>query len=158
MPFSFERITDPILLKRIITDPKLWDRISDDYCPSRDDFQPNPNMLYVVVRDDQELLGLWAFHLHNAICWEVHTCLLPVAWGDRGRRAALEMAEWLWANTECLRLITNVPAFNRLAFKFAKAAGMEQYGVNKLSYMKQGKLRDQILLGLSKPQVSPSCP
>jgi RimJ/RimL family protein N-acetyltransferase len=62
------------------------------------------------------------------------------------------MSSWLWAHTSCRRLITNVPARNRLALRFAEAAGMERFGVNHASLLKDGKLQDQILLGLSRPE------
>jgi hypothetical protein len=65
------------------------------------------------------------------------------------------MAEWIWHNTPCRRLITNVPADNRLAFQFALSAGMEPYGKNEDSFLKGGKLLDQICLGISRPSEMP---
>jgi RimJ/RimL family protein N-acetyltransferase len=104
----------------------------------------------VIVRDDcAQLLGMWSLVAHNAVCWEIHTCLLPHAWG-RSLRAALEMAEWIWRETPCRSLITHVPAYNRLALKFARQAGMTEYGVIPRSWLKDGILWDQIVLGLSK--------
>ena len=96
-------------------------------------------------------------HPHNAICWEIHTCLLPNAWGERGRRAARLLPEWIWQHTPCRRIITNVPDNNRLALRFALAAGMTEIGVNAASFLKNGKLRDQTLLGIS-PQSRPEAP
>jgi RimJ/RimL family protein N-acetyltransferase len=101
------------------------------------------------VYDGGELLGLWMFTPQNAVCWEIHTCLLPCAWGRRAGEAARRMAEWVWANTPCRRLVTAIPAYNRLALRFAEAAGMRRWGLNERSFLKHGELQDQILLGLS---------
>ncbi len=152
--FIFERTTDLELVRSIITHPKIYDHVSDDGCPPADQFKPldNPVIWYVLVVECEVLLGMWTFMPQNTACWEVHTCLLPVAWGDLGREAAKAMAEWIWKNTPCRRLVTNVPVMNRMALKFAKAAGMEEYGVNPKSYLKRGTLHDQILLGMSKPE------
>lgn len=147
---TFERTTDYALVREIATHPRVFPFISDDYTPA--DWKPieSEAVWYVLVRYGEELLGMWTFTPQNAICWEVHTCLLPNSWGEKAKVAAREMAEWIWANTGCLRLITNVPEYNRLALKFAKEAGMEEFGRNPKSYMKTGILHDQILLGMSK--------
>jgi RimJ/RimL family protein N-acetyltransferase len=134
-----------------MTDPAVWPWIGDDFSPAREDFRPieHPGIWYVIVRDQAELLGLWMFVPQNAVCWEVHTCLLPSHGVKRGRQAAREMARWIWQNTPCRRIVTNVPRFNRAALLFARAAGMQEFGVNPRSYQKGGELHDQVLLGLS---------
>lgn len=149
---TFERSRDWELIKRIVTHPKVYPFISDDFSASRDQWEPikDESIWYVVVRDGEEALGLWAFIPENAICWKVHTCLLPAAWGAKARKAAEELAPWLWANTPCLRVITDVPEDNRLAFHFALVVGMKEFGVNPKSYMKHGRLHDQIMLGISR--------
>jgi RimJ/RimL family protein N-acetyltransferase len=150
---TFERTKDYALVKEIATHPAIYPFISDDYSPSPNDFKPfeDDAIWYVLVKDGDELLGMWMFAPENAICWQVHTCLLPNAYGKRAKQAALEMANWIWTNTTCLRLITSVPEYNRQASIFARWAGMEEYGRNPESYMKTGILHDQILLGMSNP-------
>lgn len=150
---QFERTQDYALIKQIITHEKVFPYSSDDYTPSPKDYEPIKSDLiwYVLVKDGEELLGMWTFIPQNAICWEIHTTLLPNAWGERAIKAAKELADWVWKNTPCLRVITNVPEYNRLALRFAKAAGLEPFGLNCKSYMKTGILHDQIMLGVSKP-------
>lgn len=149
---TFERTKDYALVKKIATHPRVFPFISDDFSPSTEAYQPleGEGIWYVLVKDGDELLGMWAFAMENGVCWKVHTCLLPNAWGARAKQAAREMAEWVWANTICQRIITDVPEENRLALKLAKEAGMIEFGRNPKSYMKDGILHDQILLGISK--------
>lgn len=153
----FERSFDYPLIRAILTVPAIWRHISDDGSPAPADYQPIESELlwYVLVWDEKELLGLWMFHPHNTVCWEVHTALLPNAWGERARQAARQMTDWIWAHTPCCRIITNVPETERIALKFALAAGMEEYGRNPRSFLKDGRLLDQILLGISKPTEMP---
>jgi hypothetical protein len=51
--------------------------------------------------------------------------------------------------------VTGVPQGNRLAYRFAIAAGMEQYGVNEASFIRDGRMQDQICLGISRPRDLP---
>ena len=160
----FERSTDYALIHRILTHPRIWPFISDDFSPPREQYQPvqHESIWYVVVHDQDsdprgpsELLGLWTFIPQNGVCWDVHTALLPNAWGKRGQTAARMLPEWIWINTSCRRIITTVPSYNRLALHFAIRAGMRVYGVNEASYMKNNKLYDQVCLGISKPGILP---
>jgi hypothetical protein len=147
----FKETRDWELIKRIVTRPTIYPFVSDDFSPTPELWEPidSPAAHYVLVCDD-EILGLWAFYEHSPIVWNVHTCLLPAAYGERARRAAKEMAAWIWANTKCLRLITEVPETNRLALRFARAAGMTEYGFNPGAYMKNQQLCGVHLLGMSK--------
>lgn len=150
---TFERSTDYRLIKRILTHPKIYPHISDDQSPPVGRYEPvrNDAIWYVVPRSGAIPLGIWMFVPQNGVCWEVHTALLPEAWGGIGLEAARILPTWIWANTTCRRIITTVPSTNRLALRFALRAGMKMYGVNEASYMKGGKLCDQVCLGLSPP-------
>lgn len=149
----FQRTHDMATVRWIMTEPSIYRNIVDDGCPPSSEFQPadHPSIWYVLVRDSETPLGLWMLVPHNSFCYEVHTCLLPVARGQRARLAAGEFLAWVWSNTPCERLVTSVPAFNKLALKFAKEAGMVEYGINPQSFKRHARLFDQHLLGMSRP-------
>jgi hypothetical protein len=142
------------LVREILTHPKIFPWITDDGSPARSEYQPpdHPAIWYVLVFDGEELLGLWMFVPENCATLKVHTCLLPGHGFHRARRAARLMAQWIWDHTTCQRIITDVPRFNRAAAAFARAAGMTEFGTNFRSFLKQGTLHDQILLGMSRPE------
>ena len=118
---TFERSTDYELIRLIIKHPKIWPHIGDDNAGSPEDFKPieHSSVWYVVARDNDELMGLWILVPENSICYDLHTCLLPTAWGPKAAQAAAEMQSWIWTNTPCRRLITRVPRLNRLALRLA---------------------------------------
>ena len=150
----FEPTRDLRLVKAIMIHDKVWPYISDDGSPAPAEFAPcdSPHVLYLLCFDGDSLLGLWMFSQVNYVTVEVHTCLLPQHGFHRSREAAKLASQWIWDNTQCQRIVTNVPKNNRIARKFAEAAGMEQFGLNPRSFMKNGELQDQILLGISRPQ------
>ena len=151
---SFERTTDWPLVKKIVTHPMIYPHMSDDFAPAAEAWKPiqDESFWYVLVREEKELLGLWILHPENAICWKIHTCLLPSAHGEKARAAVKYFANWVWENTPCHRVNTDVPIYNRLAYRFAKRAGMTEYGLNPRSWMKNGRLHHQIMLGISRPE------
>jgi len=152
----FERSFDYRLIRHILTHPMIYRHITDDHSPPPEQYAPieSEGVWYILAFEDEEILGAWILHPQNSICWEIHTCLLPHAWGTPALIAGRMLPDWIWEHTPCRRVITNVPVFNRVALAYAQRVGMAQYGVNPASFLKDGKLWDQVLLGIS-PQ---SCP
>ena len=152
---TIERTHDMPLVRSVITHEKIWPMVADDLAGAREDFIPldHPATCYLSARDGDHLLGIWMLNPENSVTWDVHTCLLPSAWGALAIKAACHAIQWVWDNTPCRRLVTKVPVFNRLALRFARMAGMVEYGRNPRSFLKNGELHDQILLGISKPEV-----
>jgi RimJ/RimL family protein N-acetyltransferase len=144
-------ITDVDLISKAIRHPRIWPSISDDGSPSPEEFVPiiDDSIIYLGFFDSDQFLGLFMLHPHNAACWEVHTCMLPIAWG-RASLFAAECIEWVFNHTACLRLITNVPKDNSLARRLALSVGMREFGINPKSFLKNGIALDQYMLGISK--------
>ncbi len=149
-----EPLTDKNIILETIRNKKIYKNLIDDSCPKNpDDFNViNDLFLYLGVYDhDGEYLGLFLLHRHNLILFEIHTALLPNAWG-RSLDCAKSVISWVFSNTDCKRLVTSVPDGNTLAFRLAKSAGMDVYGYNPKSFMLEGELLGQTLLGVSKCQ------
>lgn len=143
------------MIREITTHPKLYPHLSDDFSPAPEDFQPveHENFVYLLVKDDDEVLGYFGLHPHTTTLWEVHTVILPSAWGERAREAAKVGTQWVWDNLPCIRLITNVPTCNPIALRFAKSSGMELFGMNQDSFVKQNLVYPMAMLGVSRPGI-----
>lgn len=151
---TFERTKDYDLIRKIVTEEKIYAQISDDFSPKPEDWQPikHPDVTYVLAKESDEIFALFALIPDNHICWKAHPCLLPKAFGRKSRDITAGFLEWLWKNTPCLRLIAEVPKFNSIVQKYARDCGMVEFGVNESSLMKGGTLHDQILFGISRPK------
>lgn len=147
-----ESIHDERLIASAMRHPRIYPHITDDGCPSAVDFKfgLSESLLYLGVFEGEQFHGLFCAHPHNMVLFEVHTCLLPSIWGERAIGSAKACAAWLYANTQCRRIITSVPSDNVLALRLARNAGMRQYGVNPKSILRDGKLLDLIMLGMGK--------
>lgn len=144
-------IHDIELITEAMRNPRVWPSISDDSSPAPELFQPclDGHVVYLGMFVHDRFHGLFMLHPHNHICWEVHTCLLPIAWG-RATRFASECVDWVFSHTPCLRLITNIPKGNPLARRLALSVGMREFGINPSSFLKNGIAIDQFMLGISK--------
>ncbi len=150
-----ERTFDMSEIRRIMTAPEVYSHISDDNSPAREDFQPvdDGRIIYIAISEkDGPMQGVFMCVPQNSICLEVHTCLTAPLFG-RSVEAAMRSLDWVWENTGFQRIFTNVPAYNSLAHRLAKRAGMLLFGINQHSFLKNGKLHDQLMLGLNRGGV-----
>lgn len=154
MSFTFERTTDVELIRSIAAHPLLYKHLHDDFAPAREQWHPVIHDLvsYMVVREDGEPIGLFIVNAHSTVLWEIHECFLPQAWGEKAIAATIQFREWIWKKSACQRLFGQIVESNRLALRFAKAAGMMEFGVHPKSFMKHGRMQDQILVGVSRPE------
>jgi RimJ/RimL family protein N-acetyltransferase len=149
----FEISTDYRLIGEIMRDRAVYGPSTDDYAPPRLEFQPreDPDIWYLLTWDGNLMLGLFAIAPQSAIVWEIHTRLLPQAYGPRAAEALREVLTWIWQHTPAQRIVTNIPETNRLALRFGARCGFEVFGRNPKSFRKDGRLVDQILMGISRP-------
>lgn len=139
-----------VVVDAIMKDPSVWPHIHEDGVG--EDYQPvdHESLYWMLVKDGTEVLGLFFLHPRGQSCIEMHTCLLPACWGKRAKKAASLLAEWVFLDSGYLKLVTSVPSYNRVALKYAVAGGMKEEGINRASYMHNGLLMDQIMLGYTK--------
>lgn len=147
-----EPITDQRVIDETLRHPRVYRHIRDDFCPEdpRQFSAPAGPFLYLAAYHGAEYLGLFMLQAHSAVLWEVHTCLLPTAWGGATLACTAACAQWMWERTPCQRLITAVPEGNELALRLARRSGMADYGVNPRSLQRGGRLLDQTMLGMSR--------
>lgn len=133
-------------------DPAIWPHIHED--GTTDDFKPidHEGFHWMLVTDNDEPIGVFLVHARGKVCFEMHTCLLPKCWGERAACAAQLLAEWVFHKTACEKLVTSVPVYNRLARRFAETGGMQLEGINRASYLRNGELVDQFMLGITKQE------
>jgi RimJ/RimL family protein N-acetyltransferase len=79
-----------------------------------------------------------------------HINVTPQMRGKQGIDAGKRAIEWTWSNTEKRRIWGAISADNVRAIRYAKLCGMKVFGRNEKSFMKNGKLTDQVLLGVSR--------
>jgi len=100
---------------------------------------------------DGNVAGIYFAYPINAVCCEGHANILPEYQG-KAVNCTLAAIRWMFSNTPCRRIITNVPDYHIRACKFVEKLGFVKFGVNEKSYLKGGKLHDLIMYGISKSE------
>lgn len=147
---TFERTFDYELVRQIMTHPAVYEGIRDDTAPSAEDFEPerSDRLWYILVTEDAgRVLGLFVCFLHNAVCWEAHTCLLPHCRGREALAVYKAGHAWLREHTTCRKVIGAISPDNRPALWMALSSGLKRIGLNTKSVLKHGQLCDQVWVG-----------
>jgi RimJ/RimL family protein N-acetyltransferase len=147
---NLTRTRDMGVVRSIMAHPAIWPHVHDD---SVVECEPiDHDGFHWMLVDDGAPAGVFLVHAQNSICYQMHTCLLPRIWGAGSARAAQLLLGWAFTETDCQKMVTNVPAYNRSALRFAQAGGMTQEGINRASFLRNGALIDQIMLGITKQE------
>lgn len=140
--FDYKRINE------IMTHPGVYPYISDDGSPTRNKFITiqSPEVYYLLWKG-----GVFMYVPINGITVEVHTCVLPKFQG-KSLPYAKASIKWIFNNTTYKKIMTHVPQNNRKAFVYAKKAGMVEEGYLTNSFMLNGEIMGQHILGVSCQQ------
>ena len=145
---KISRTHDMDIVKSIMMHPAIWPHIHED---GVDEATPidHDGFYWMLLKDGDHEIGVYLAHAINQSCMEMHTCLLPEVWGEKASEAAKLLGDYLFFELGAKKVITKVPAYNRLALRYAKKNGMKIEGNNRESYLHRGELIDQIMLGIT---------
>lgn len=147
---KIERTHDMALVALILAHPQIFPHIHED---GTDEPAPlDHDGFHWMLVSDAEPAGVFLAYQRGAACWEMHTCLLPRIWGEGANEAARLLGEYLFLTIGANKVVTNVPAPNRHALRFAKRNGMQIEGVNRASFLLGGVMHDQTMLGITKQE------
>lgn len=144
----YELTQDISFINRCMTEPAVWQAGIDDGL-----LNVKPEVFFVPTEGKIWLkcgeYGLLMGEPRNAVTYEAHVALLPEA---RGRAVTIckGALDWMFGNTNCLRITALVPSYNRFALALAYRIGMDFVGIHTKSFLKDGKLYDQHIFGISK--------
>lgn len=147
---NLSRTHDMAVVASIMGHPSIWPHVHDDGMAKCEPVD-HEGFHWMLV-DDGEPAGAFLIHATNSVCYKMHTMLLPRIWGPQAAIAAKKLLEWAFTETACEKMITDVPAYNRAALRFAMAGGMSQEGINRASFMRNGELIDQVMFGITKKE------
>lgn len=118
----------------------------DDYTEASHEWPILDNIYYLGVFHGEQLAGLFVGVAKSRIVCECHVAMLPKFWRftDEAYKAVIQ---WTRTKTAFIKLIGQTPVCNRLAVACNLRNGFKFEGVNAESFLKHGKLHDQIYFG-----------
>ena len=146
------RTEDLDTIDYVLKHPKIRGSIGDDVTSKMDIDYPISENVYYLAEVSSEVLGMFVFYPQNSVTFEGHFAVLPGLYGKNAIRAGLEAIDWIFGNTECLKINGVTPHYNPLALRYAQKLGFKKEGVNCKSILKDGKLHDQTFFGLEREE------
>ena len=128
------------LISRVMLDPWVLDRISEDGC-SADDLVVEDGAIYLT---DDERSGLGIFHRVNVITCEFHIQML-----DRSKAMEFGAAclSYIWDNTKLNKIIAQIPEMYPDVCRFTEKHGFKKEGRSEGAYLKNGKISSIMYYG-----------
>lgn len=146
-----EQCRDAKLINSIVTHPKIYPHITDDFFPPPEEFNSeaflNVDGVYILTpKEGDRVYGAFQVVRHTGVLFEMHTCLLPEC--KVKLDCAKALVSWVFTNTTCRKLFTW--AHSKKYYDFVLKAGFVEEGVCQKSFIKNGVLLDQHLMGMGK--------
>ena len=148
------RTYDTALIYNVITNEAIWKTISEDgHNPS----VWSPDVFrdcWLEMSIDGETVGVFLLKALNSMMLEVHPHILPKFRGEIGMQAGIEHLRWVYDNFPNYRkIVCSVPTLYKNVKIYAMQLGYQEEGVNRLSFLKGGKIYDQWTLGITRDEI-----
>ena len=143
------RTLDYGIIIGLLADKQLFSEISED---GIDSYIPDVINEYWVLITDKELVGAYRVHQVNSITYQIHAFLLPEQ-RDKSKESGKVILEWCIENLEFNKLIAEIPKKYENVYRFTKGMGFKDEGINRESFLKDGKIWDTYRLGQTKKEI-----
>ena len=146
-----ERTDQPCVILDILSDPDIAERIRDDSDAAL--VFDVEREAWVVMRDGDTVLGAYGLRPLNRYTLEIHAHILPEHRDQYAVETGWAILRWIVDNQDYAKILAEIPACYPDVIAFTKKFGFKQEGVNRLSVQKDGKMIDQIWLGITRQEV-----
>lgn len=134
-----KQTTDINEIKHIICNNEIYDCITDDNCPPRDEFEPpvDEDHMYIGGYVNNEIIAIMVYHKYKdgQIC---HVQVLP----EFRKEYAIQFGEQSLSFRGTRPLYAEIPTLYPNVIHFAKLNGFKEIETIKDSHVKDGSLSD----------------
>jgi RimJ/RimL family protein N-acetyltransferase len=90
----------------------------------------------------------------NGVTVLIHPHVLPEVRSKYARESCLAALKWIYDNApKYVKITALIPVIHKNVKLFAKRIGFKEEGINRKSYLKDGKVIDQWLLGITRSEL-----
>lgn len=155
-----KEIDDLEVIREILIEPEMWDRISEDG-QKKEDFiiSDNPAFIWVGVFSrgnitrDRKLIGIFFLHALNKTTLQIHAHIKKEFRKEFAKRAGKEIISYFVNETDFEKLLAEIPVVYQDVYHYTKSFGFIDEGINRQSFLKKGKVIDQYRLGLTRKEA-----
>jgi len=132
---------------------EVWDYIADDSQVDYATWEPriDDDSHWYVTKENDDIVGIFWMRRVNAITWEAHANVRPKYWGDnKGTEHCRVAIKGMMVDTGAQKVIALIPDSSPQVQQMAEAIGFVQEGKQTASYLKNGKVYDQVHYGITR--------
>ena len=149
-----ERVTDLVEIKSFMLKPEICNRASEDgECDTN--FTQGPREVWLFAIEGGEAVGIIHTHLENGAAAWFHPYILR---SHKDNYLDLVNAFLIKFKAEfpkeIQKLNAYIPTYATKAYEVALSAGFKDEGLNRMSFMKFGKLWDRHLMGVIRGEIN----
>jgi len=150
-----ERTFDTKLIRSIMTNDAIWKTVSQDG-QSKADYIPYVQAdCWLKMLFNNICVGVFGFESVNKITIQVHPAILAEYRGKIGHEAGIEHLRWIYENEPtCMKIVATIPVIYKHVKLYANMLGYRDEGINRASYMKNGRIHDQWMLGITREEIA----
>lgn len=140
------RTFDAGVVSTVLGHPEIWNAITED---GADQFVPDVEGECWLVMADDSLVGVYRLHALNSVMLQIHAHVLPEQ-RDKSDETAKLALDWIWNNTAYHKVIAQIPVIYPHVIGFTEKHGFVEEGRLKNSFLKDGKLVDQVIMATER--------
>ncbi len=146
-----ERTYETSVIRDILMVPEIHARITDDsHAQLKIDTEVES---WVTMTAGDTLVGVYCLHPFNRWTLRIHAHVLAEHREKHAMDTGRAILEWFVDNTDYMKIIAEIPVCYPDVIKFTRKFGFQMEGCNRQSVMKDGKLIDQVSLGITRVEV-----
>ena len=151
---ELKEIFDYPLIHSVVRDPEMWDRVSEDG-QSPEDFvmEKDNGIRFFGAFADGEFVGQFMVHAENKTTLQVHVQIIQEHRAKHAKSAAVEFIRHFAYQEPYHKLNTLIPIIYPQVLAYTKCCGFTAEGVNRKSYLKNGHIIDQHILGITRDEA-----
>ena len=149
-----ERIYDHNLIKSIMTSPDIWATVAEDGHSPASFTCDTEGECWLLMTNGDDVVGIYNIHGINAVTCEIHAQVIPEHREKHSYGTGKVALDWIFSNApEYKKVIAQIPVVFENVKNFTCQFGFKVEGINRLSYLKDGAIVDQWLLGITRDEI-----
>jgi RimJ/RimL family protein N-acetyltransferase len=146
---KLEPVSDSKEVKAFISDPEMWDQISQDN-DDPEDFGLDEAGFWLRAIEGGELIGYLGFYQLQGIKVEFHPCIVKKHRKKYAVEAINKALEYAFNIDGIEKVNAVIPFSHNGVHNFALKVGFLDEGINRQSFLKNGIIYDQWYMGMTR--------
>jgi hypothetical protein len=147
------RTFDNSVIESFMRLPEIFKTAAEDG-QKPEDFKSNCQAdCWLLMMCGDEFIGAYKIHALNKVTAAIHANVLPVHRKKYSHYTGLAALQWIIDNTDYQKVVATIPVIYGNVKRFTSGFGFNQEGISTNSYLKNGSLVDQYLLGITRDEI-----